>query len=41
MSGLALLGLVVLLLFLRQPLLVILLSATAYIHLVWGKGQLD
>jgi C4-dicarboxylate transporter DctM subunit len=41
MSGLALLGLVVLLLFLRQPLLVILLSATAFIHLVWGKGQLD
>ena len=41
MSGLALLGLVVVLLFLRQPLLVILLSATAFIHLVWGKGQLD
>ncbi|MBI3196108.1 MAG: TRAP transporter large permease subunit [Rhodospirillales bacterium] len=40
-GGLALLGLVVLLLFLRQPLLVILLSATAFIHLVWGKGQLD
>jgi len=41
MSGLLLLGLVVLLLFLRQPLLVILLSATAFIHIVWGKGQLD
>ena len=41
MSGLAVVALVALLLFLRQPLLVILLSATAFIHLVWGRGQLD
>ena len=41
MSGLWLLALVALLLFLRQPLLVILLSATAFVHLVWGRGQLD
>jgi C4-dicarboxylate transporter DctM subunit len=36
-----LLGIVGLLLFLRQPLLVILLSATAFVHLVWGKGDLE
>jgi C4-dicarboxylate transporter DctM subunit len=29
------------LLFLRQPLLVILLVVTALIHIVWGRGQLD
>src|SRR5260221_81221 len=40
-AALALLGLLALLLFLRQPLLVILLSAAAFIHLVWGRGQLD
>ena len=36
-----LLGVVALLLLLRQPLLVILLAAVAVVHLVWGKGQLD
>ena len=42
MSGaLALLGLVLLLMVLRQPLLVILLAAAAVVHIVWGKGQLD
>lgn len=41
MNGLLLVGLVAVLLFLRQPLLVILLSAAAFIHLAWGKGQLD
>ena len=41
MSGLALFGIILLLLFLRQPLLIILLAATAFIHLAWGKGQLD
>ena len=40
-GALILLGLVALLLTLRQPLLVILLSAVAVVHLVWGKGQLD
>lgn len=40
-GGLILLGLVLALLFLRQPLLVILLAAAAAVHLVWGKGQLD
>lgn len=40
-GALILLGLVALLLALRQPLLVILLSAVAVVHLVWGKGQLD
>ncbi len=41
MSGLLLAALVVLLLALRQPLIVVLLAATGYVHLVWGKGQLD
>ncbi len=41
MMGLVLAALVVLLLVLRQPLLVILLAATAFVHLVWGRGQLD
>lgn len=41
MNGLLLAGLVVLLLLLRQPLLVILLAVAAYVHMVWGKGQLD
>jgi C4-dicarboxylate transporter DctM subunit len=39
--GFLLAALVVLLLVLRQPLLVILLAATAFVHLVWGRGQLD
>ena len=30
-----------LLLWLRQPLVVILLSVAAYVQIVWGKGQLD
>ncbi len=41
MTAFALVGLVLVLLFLRQPLLVILLSITGFIHLVWGRGQLD
>ena len=41
MSGLLFLGLVLLLLTLRQPLLVILLAAVAVVHLIWGQGQLD
>jgi C4-dicarboxylate transporter, DctM subunit len=40
-GGLIILGVLVLLLALRQPLLVILLSAAAIVHLVWGRGQLD
>lgn len=40
-GGFLLLGMVLLCLFLRQPLLVILLSAAAVVHIVWGKGQLD
>lgn len=40
-GGFLLLGAVLLCLFLRQPLLVILLSAAAVVHIVWGKGQLD
>ncbi|OGA97274.1 MAG: C4-dicarboxylate ABC transporter permease [Burkholderiales bacterium RIFCSPHIGHO2_12_FULL_69_20] len=40
-GALILLGLVALLLALRQPLLVILLAAVAVVHIVWGKGQLD
>ena len=41
MTAFALVGLVLVLLFLRQPLLIILLSITGFIHLVWGRGQLD
>ena len=40
-GALILLGLVLLLLTLRQPLLVILIAAVAVVHIVWGKGQLD
>ena len=40
-GALFLLGLVLLLLTLRQPLLVILIAAVAVVHIVWGKGQLD
>ena len=40
-GALILLGLVALLLTLRQPLLVILIAAVAVVHIVWGKGQLD
>ncbi|MFZ5778925.1 MAG: TRAP transporter large permease [Pseudomonadota bacterium] len=41
MNGFLLLGLVAFLLFLRQPLLVILLSVAVFVHLVWGRGELD
>ena len=34
-------AMVVLLLTLRQPLLVILMTAVAIVHIVWGRGQLD
>ncbi len=40
-GALLMIGLVVLLLVLRQPLLVILIGAVAVVHMVWGKGQLD
>jgi C4-dicarboxylate transporter, DctM subunit len=40
-GALILLGVIALLLLLRQPLLVILLAAVAVVHLVWGRGQLD
>jgi C4-dicarboxylate transporter, DctM subunit len=40
-GALLLLGLVLVLLLFRQPLLVILLGAVAVVHMVWGKGQLD
>jgi C4-dicarboxylate transporter DctM subunit len=41
MMGFLLAALIALLLFLRQPLLVILLAAAAFVHLVWGRGELD
>ena len=41
MTSVALVGLIALLLFLRQPLLVILLAVAAFVHIVWGRGQLD
>jgi C4-dicarboxylate transporter DctM subunit len=41
MSALLLVGLVLLLLVLRQPLLVILMSVAACVHIVWGRAQLD
>jgi C4-dicarboxylate transporter DctM subunit len=41
MIGFLLLALVALLLVLRQPLLVVLLSVAAFIHVVWGQGRLD
>jgi C4-dicarboxylate transporter DctM subunit len=41
MNGVLLLGLVAVLLFLRQPLLIILLSAAVFVHLIWSKGELD
>jgi C4-dicarboxylate transporter DctM subunit len=40
-SALLLVGLVLLLLVLRQPLLVVLLAVAAYVQVVWGRGQLD
>jgi C4-dicarboxylate transporter DctM subunit len=41
MSALLLVALVVALLVLRQPLLVVLLSVAAFVHIVWGQGKLD
>jgi len=41
MTALLLVALVLLLLWLRQPLVVILLSVAAYVQIAWGKGQLD
>ncbi|MCO5125316.1 MAG: TRAP transporter large permease [Rhizobacter sp.] len=41
MEAIALVGVIAALLFFRQPLVVILLAAIGYIHLVWGRGQLD
>jgi len=41
MSALLLLGLVLALLVLRQPLLVILLAVAAAVQMIWGRGQLD
>ena len=41
MTALLIVGLVFLLLALRQPLLVILLAVAAVVHLKWGQGQLD
>ena len=40
-GSLILIGVLALLLLLRQPLLVILIAAVAVVHLVWGRGQLD
>ena len=40
-GALVLLVMVLALLMLRQPLLVILLSVAAVVHIVWGRGQLD
>ena len=39
--GLLLLAMVAMALTLRQPLIVILLGACAFVQIVWGKGQLD
>lgn len=41
MTALLLVGIVLALLILRQPLLVILMSVAAYIHVVWGQAKLD
>ena len=41
MTALLLFGLVLLLLVLRQPLLVILMSVAAFVHIVWGQAKLD
>jgi len=41
MSALWLVGLVLLLLLLRQPLVVILLAVAAFVQIAWGRGQLD
>ena len=41
MMALLLVAIVVALLMLRQPLLVVLLSVAAFVHIAWGRGQLD
>lgn len=41
MTAFLLVGIVLALLILRQPLLVILMSVAAYIHIVWGQAKLD
>ena len=41
MAAIILLGLVLLALALRQNIIVILLGAAAYTHLVWGDGRLE
>jgi C4-dicarboxylate transporter, DctM subunit len=41
MSAFWLVGLVLLLLLLRQPLVVILLAVAAFVQVAWGRGQLD
>jgi C4-dicarboxylate transporter DctM subunit len=41
MTAFIIVGLIFLLLALRQPLLVILLAITAVVHLKWGQGKLD
>ena len=41
MSAFWLVGLVLLLLLLRQPLVVILLAVAAFVQIAWGRGQLD
>ena len=41
MEALGLIGLVLLLLAFRQNVILILLTATAYVHLVWGDGRIS
>ena len=41
MTALSLLALVLLLFLFRQPLVVVLLAAAAFVQIAWGKGQLD
>ena len=41
MTALLLVGIVLALLVLRQPLLVILLAVAACVHMVWGQAKLD
>ena len=41
MEALGLIGLVLLLLAFRQNIILILLTATAYIHLIWGDGRIS
>jgi len=40
-SALLLMGVILALLLLRQPLLVILTAAVAFVHLAWGQGKLE